>query len=168
MMVSIAGYGESMINIIKIGYVDDEEIFNAYPGIAEVRQKLKDERDHFQGEIDRQKEVIAQLERDYQQNADRMSDEERQRRESELEYKKELLSDLIDESNKKLAALKEELTKPINLKIAEVIRKVSQEKGYSFVFKRSSGVLLYSDPKFNITGEVRSRLYKELSIEERN
>jgi outer membrane protein len=161
-------FSESFVNIIKIGFVDVEDVFNSYPGTAEIRQKLKDERDKFSVEIDKQKENIARLDKDFQLNIDRLSDDDKQRRGAEIEYKKELLNDYIEESNKKLNALKDELTKPIYLKISDVIRKVSAEKSYSFVFRKGSDSLLYVKNTFDITPDVKTRLQKELSIEERN
>jgi Skp family chaperone for outer membrane proteins len=165
-----AGFVQNLhaVKLVKIGYVDVEEIFAAYPGAAEIRQKLKDEKDKLQVEIDRQKEAIARLERDYQLNSDRLSDDERQRREAEIEYKKEILLEAIDDSNKKLNTLKDELTKPIYLKIATVIQRVSAEKGYSFVFKKASDMILYVDKEYDLTKEVKQRISRELSIEERN
>jgi outer membrane protein len=156
------------IKLIKMGYVDVEEIFATYPGTAEIRQKLKDEKDKFQVEIDKQKENIARLEKDYQLNSDRLSEDERQRREAEIEYKKELLIEYIDDSNKKLTTLKDELTKPIYQKIGNVIKRVSAEKGFSFVFKKGSDSILYVDKEYDLTKEVQTRISRELSIEERN
>ena len=156
------------VKLVKIGYVDVEEIFASFPGASEIRQKLKDEKDKMQIEIDKQKENIARLEKDFQLNSDRLSEDERQRREAEIEYKKELLVEFIDDSNKKLTALKDELTKPIYLKISTAIQRVSAEKGFSFVFKKDSDTILYVDKEYDLTKEVKLRISRELSIEERN
>lgn len=156
------------LKLIKIGFVDVEEVFNTYPGTGDIRDKLKKERDKYQVEIDKQKAEIARLENDYQLNSSKLSEDERQRRSAEIEYKKEVLSEYIDDTNSKLNALKDELSKPIYLKIANVIRKVSAEKGFSFVFKKGSESLLYQDKEFDLTQEIKSRLTKELSIEDRN
>lgn len=166
--VFLAANGLFAVKLIKIGYVDVEEIFASYPGAGEIRQKLKDEKDKFQIEIDKQKENIARLEKDFQLNSDRLSEEERQRREAEIEYKKELLVEFIDDSNKRLTVLKDELTKPIYVKIATVIQRVSAEKGFSFVFKKGSDSILYVDKEYDLTKEVKLRISRELSIEERN
>ncbi len=152
---------------VKLGYVDVEDVFNSYPGIEDIKKKLLDERKTYQIEIDKRKEEIALLEKGYQNN-DRLSDEERQRRDAEIEYKKELLNDFIIDSNNKLTAFKEEMTKPIYLKIATVIQKVSAEKGFSFVFRKGNDILLFVDREFDITGEVKLRLKKELTLDERN
>lgn len=164
-MSIIYAYGA---RLVKIGYVDVEEVFAAYPGTADIRQKLKEEKDKFQAEIDKKKEEIAIQENDFQNNYERFNDEERQRREAEIEYKKELLSEFIDDSNKKLTALKDELTKPVYIKIYTIIQKVSAEKGFSFVFRKGSESILYLEREFDLTKDVISRLAKELSIEERN
>lgn len=156
------------VKMVKIGYVDVEEIFASYPGAAAIRQKLQQEKDKFQADIDRQKDAIAKLERDYQLNSGRLPEDERQRREAEIEFKKEILAEAIDDSNKKLNILKDELTKPIYLKIATAIQRVSAEKGYSIVFKKASDVILYVDREHDLTKEVRQRVARELSLEERN
>ena len=95
--------------MFKIGTVDVEEVFASYPGVDDVRKKLKDEREAFQGEIDKRKEEIARLEKDYQ-SADKLSDAEKDRREAEISYKKDLLAESgagvvhCPESNMKLAS----------------------------------------------------------------
>jgi len=152
---------------IKLGYVDVEEVFNSYPGIEDIRKKLLEERKKYQIEIDKKKDEIAILEKDLQNN-EKITDEERQRREAEIEYKKELLNEFINESNARLNTFKDEVTKPIYQKIVSVIQKVSAEKGYSFVFKKGSEFLLFYDREFDLTGEVKQRLRKELSLEDRN
>jgi Skp family chaperone for outer membrane proteins len=153
---------------IRIGYVDVEEIFNNYPGTDDIRERLRQERVKFEEEIEKRKEEIARAERDYLQNFNRFTDEERQRREAEIEYRKETLSEYIDDANKKLEALRETLTSPIYLKIVSVIQSLSEERGYSFVFRKASATLLYQDKEFDLTRDVIVRLRRELQIEERN
>lgn len=154
--------------LIKLGYVDVEAIFAEFPGIEDIRKNLKDERNKYQTEIDLKKAEIAQLEMDLQNNYNNLTEEEKQRRISEIDYKKQLLIEFIDDSNKKLDALREELTKPVYNKIIQVIQKVCIEKGYSFVFKKGSDALLYFDKEYDITKEVIIRLKRELQIQERN
>jgi outer membrane protein len=153
--------------LTKIGFVDVEEVFNSYPGTADVRQKLIDERNKYQENIDKKKEEIANLEKDYELNSPSLSDDERQRRQAEMEYKKEMLSEYIDDTNKKLNALRDELTKPLYQKISTVIQKVSAEKGFSFVFRKGSDILLFQDKEFDLTKDIILRLQKELTIQDR-
>lgn len=154
--------------LVKIGCVDVEEIFNSYPGTSDIREKLKKEKDKYQLDIDKQKDEVAKLESGLQLNYSKLTDDERQRRVAEIDYKKELLNEFIEDSNKKLAAFKEELTKPIYIKIYTMIKRVCAEKGFSFVIRKDSDSLLYSDREFDLTQEVRSRINKETTIEERN
>jgi Skp family chaperone for outer membrane proteins len=154
-------------DLIRIGYVDIQEIFDVYPGMDDVRQKLKQEKDRYQGEIDKRKDEVAHLQADYESKYSSLKDDEKQRREAEIEYKKELLAEYIDDSNRKLTSLKDELTKPIYVKIVSVIQKVSEEKGLSFVFRKGSDNLLYQDTRFDVTKDIITRLRKELQLEER-
>lgn len=156
------------VKLFKIGTVDVEEVFTAYPGVDDVRKKLSDERKKFQDDIDQRKEDIAKLERQISESGGKYSEEERNRREAEIEYKKDLLADFIDDSNKRLNALKEELTKPIYMKIATVIQRVGGEKGFSLILKKAGDAVLYSDKEVDITKDVVQKLRKELLVEDRN
>ncbi|NPV01628.1 MAG: OmpH family outer membrane protein [Brevinematales bacterium] len=154
--------------LVLIGFVDVEEVVKFYPGIEDVKQKIKVEKDKYQVQINKLKEEIAIMEQNYQQNFNSMTDEEKERREAEIQYKKETLYEYIDDANKKLDALKEELTGPIYAKISAIIERVSKEKGYSFVFKKSSKDILYVDKEFDLTPDVIERLKKELQLEDRD
>ncbi len=148
----------------KIGCVDVEEVFNTFPGIDDIRKKLLDERRKYQVEIDKRKEEIGLLEKDYSQSSN-LSDDEKQRREAELELKRQQLGEFITESNNKVTAFKEELTKPVFARISSVIEEVSEEKGFSFVFRKGNDILLFIDREFDITGDVKQRLRKDLNLE---
>jgi len=168
-LIVFSQYSFSILSadLIKIGYVDVQEIYDSYPGTDDIRKKLKEEKDKFQVEIDKRKDEIAKMLADYESRFNSLKDDEKQRREAEIEYKKELLSEFIDDSNKKLTSLKEELSKPIYLKIVSVIQKVSEEKGLSFVFRKGSEGMLYQDKRFDLTKDILTRLKKELQLEER-
>lgn len=174
-MVAIAGmffagslYAGTVKRFIKIGFCDVEAVFDNYPGTKDIRQKLIDEKKAFEVEINKQKDKIAAAEKSYTDSFDRLTDEERQRREAEIEYKKEILSEYIDNANKKLEATKKKITTPIYLKIISIIKRVSAEKGYSFVFRKGSKALLYYDKEFDITKDVIYRLKRELELSERH
>ncbi len=152
---------------IKIGYVDVEKVFDSYPDTVDVKAHLAKEKEKYEIEINKRKEEIAQLEKTYQESFDKLNEDEKQRREAEISYKKEALSEFIDDSNKRLDALKEKLVTPIYDKIRSVISKVSAEKGYSFVFRSSSQTVLYVDKDYNITKDVIQRLSKELELDQR-
>lgn len=152
---------------IKIGYVDVEKVFESYPDTDDVKAHLAKEKEKYEIEINKRKEEIASLEKSYQETFDKLTEDEKQRRESEISYKKEALSAFIDDANKRLDALKEKLVTPIYDKIRSVISKVSAEKGFSFVFRSSSQTVLYADKEFNITKDVMMRLNKELELDQR-
>lgn len=153
--------------LVKIGYVDVEEVFENYPGTDDVREELLELKEEHEAMIAELEDEIVALELEYELNYSSLTDEERQRREAEIEYKEETLSEYIEAANDELDSLEDTLTDPILLKIMAVIQKVSSEEGYSFVFKESSTALLYTDDEFDLTEDVIDRLETELSLEDR-
>ena len=153
---------------VRIGYVNVEKVFDSYPDISDIKSQLKTEKTKYQIEINKRKEEIAGLEKAYQENFDSLTEDEKQRREAEIEYKKESLSEYIDKANQELDALKEKLVTPIYEKIRMVIKRVSTEKGFSVVFRSSSQAILYVDKEFDITKDVIKRLQKELQLDIRH
>ena len=152
---------------MKIGYVDIEAVFEKYPNVDVIKKKLLDEKNQYEQEIQRLKSEIARLEEDFQNNFNRLTEDERQRRTVEINYKKEALSEYIEDANNKLDGLKDKLTTPVYAKIVAVIRKIGTEKGYNFIFRKSSSFILYEDKTYDLTVEVINRLKSEIRIEER-
>lgn len=163
---AVAAYSE-ITHLIKIAYVDVESIFEDYPGTDDVMDTLEDTKAEYEAEIAIMKEEIANLELQYELNFNSLTDDERQRRESEIEYKKEALYEYIEDANAALEALKDTLTDPIYLKIISVIQEVAAEEGYSYVFKESSSAFLYLDDEYDITEDVMDRLQSELYLYDR-
>jgi Skp family chaperone for outer membrane proteins len=158
----LCGSGYSLRQI-KIGCVDVEDVFNTYPGIEDIKKKLSEEHRKYQVEIDKRKLEISLLEKDYSLNA--KSDDEKLRRSAELELKRQQLGDYIRDSDSRVASFKDDITKPVFSKISAVIEEVSEEKGFSFVFRKGNDIILFIDSEFDITQDVKSRLRKDLNIE---
>ncbi|MCX7820788.1 MAG: OmpH family outer membrane protein [Brevinematales bacterium] len=156
----------SAIKLVRIGVVDLDRVFAAYPGIADIQKKLKDERDKYEVEINKKKEEINILEANVtNQN---LTESERASRLAEIEFKKQRLSEYVNEVNNNLISLKDEMTKSIYQKINIVIQRVGMEKGFSVIFKRSSDAILFVDKEVDITADVITRLRKEVEIDRRN
>lgn len=168
MLLIVSALWAEPVRLPKIGYVDVERVFESYPGYEDIKTQLRDEKQKFEQQINQKKEEIAHLEMEYQNNFDHLTEEDRQRREAEIEYKKEIMSEFVDDANGKLKALRDELTKPLQLKIMMAIKKISEEKGYSMVFRKSSSLILHVDKNFDISDDIIIRLKKELQLEERN
>ncbi len=156
----------SAIKLVRIGVVDLDRVFSAYPGISDIQKKLKDERDKYEIEINKRKEEINVLETSLtNQN---ITEAERNSRNAEIEFKKRKLNEYVNEANSNLISLKDEMTKSIYQKINQVIQRIGMEKGYSIIFKRSSDAILFLDKEVDITADIISSLKKEVEIDRRN
>ncbi|MGC8764686.1 MAG: OmpH family outer membrane protein [Brevinematia bacterium] len=162
----ISSFSFPAIKLVKVGVVDLEKVFASYPGISDIQKRLKDERENYDREINKKNEEIKILEASLTNEL--LSDNEKQVKIAEIEYKKQKLNDFIDEANAKLNSLKNELTKSIYSKIWTVIQRVGVEKGYSLILKKSGESILYIDKEIDITSDVITKLKKELEVEKRN
>jgi len=166
LFVSLSVFSFSAVKLFKIGIVDLEKVFSAYPGISDIQKKLKDERDIYDKEINKRKEEIKILESSFTNQG--ISDSEKQAKIAEIEYKKQKLNEYIEDVNSKLNALRDDVTKSIYSKIWMVVQRVGIERGYSLILKKSSDSILYIDKEVDITSEVITKLRKELELEKRN
>lgn len=156
----------SAIKLVRIGVVDLDRVFASYPGISDIQKKLKDERDKYEIEINKRKEEINVLESSLTNQS--LTESERNARLAEIEFKKQKLTEYVNEVNNTLISLKDEMTKSIYQKINIVIQRIGMEKGFSIIFKRSSDSILFLDKEVDITADVITRLRKEVEIDKRN
>ena len=159
-------YSFTAIKLVRVGVVDIEKVFQAYPGIEDIQKKLKQEREKIEVEVNKRNEKIKILEEQLKNS--NLSEAEKQTKIAELEYEKQTLANFIDDNNSKLSSLREELTKPIYSRIWLVIQRVGRERGYSIIIKKSSDAILYFDKEIDVTSEVITKLTKEMEIEKRN
>ncbi|MEJ5283994.1 MAG: OmpH family outer membrane protein [Brevinematia bacterium] len=156
----------SAIKLVRIGVVDLDRVFAAYPGISDIQKRLKDERDKYEIEINKRKEEINILESSLTNQS--LNESERNSRLAEIELKKQKLTEYVNEVNNTLISLKDEMTKSIYQKINIVIQRIGMEKGFSVIFKRSADSILFIDKEVDITADVITRLRKEVEIDRRN
>lgn len=163
LLLIVCGIGFSAIKLVKIGVVNIEKVFAAYPGIADIQKRLKEERDKYEAEINRKKEEINILETTLTNS--NLTEKDKEARLAEIEYKRKELSDFINNINEKLNALREELSTPVYKKIWTVIQRVGIQRGFSIILKQSSDSILYIDKEIDITEEVINKLKAEVELD---
>ena len=156
----------SATRLLKIGYVDLDLVLNSYPGYKDIKLRLFNEKLSIDKELEKIQDELKSLENDYNNIKNNISEDEKLRRQSEINYKKEQLLIIKDNYESNLESLKEELLNPIISNISIYIQKIGKEKGYSYIFKKTGDILLYYDKEFDITKDVISRLESELFLSE--
>ncbi len=148
----------------KIGYVDAEKVLQRMPEYATVQQTLERQQTEWQGEVQRRRQEVDRLFRDYQARELLYTQEERQRRREEIaraEQEADQLRTRYFGPEGELFTQQNALMKPLQERILAAVEAVAGRDGYDYVFDRTGDFLfLFARPQHDVT----DRVLRELGI----
>ena len=147
---------------LKIGYVDSDTIMDNLPDVQDARQKLDALIQDWQNELKKMEAEWKAKYDDYQKRKLIMTEQTRAEVEGELVALENKTSEFREKkfgSNGELFQKQDELMKPIQNKIFNVIQQIATDEDLDFVFDRSGDVLfLYAKEKYDITNLVLEKM----------
>jgi len=155
--ISTSSFGQ-----LKIGFVDSDTIMEQLPDAQDAQKKLD-------GLIVEWQDGLAKLEREWQEKFDEyesrkliMSDIKRIETEKELVQLEDAVAKFRQSKfgvNGELFKQQDELMKPVQNKVFNVIEEIAEELELDFVFDRSGDILfLYAKAEHDITNLVLEKL----------
>ncbi len=142
----------------KFGYVNSMEILTAMPEMKTVEADLesygKELDADYQKMVDEYQKKVAEYqkkEKEWSEAMKQVKQEELMQDQQRLQKTQQVFEDELMEKQQKLLA-------PLITKIETAINDVAKEKGLSYVFDTSKGMLLYADQQDDITKEVKEKL----------
>ncbi len=81
-----------------------------------------------------------------------------QQRQAELQKQQEYIQKFEQDAQQLVSAKREELLKPILLKVDEAIKAVATENGYAMIFDTSTGAMLFANDTDDVTALVKKKL----------
>ena len=146
----------------RIGYIDSDVILEEMPEYQSAQQRLDGLIQEWQAELDRLGTELADLEREYEARALLFTDEERVRREQEIQAARQAVSAYRTQQFGPQGALfreQEQALRPVQQRILEAVEEVADRAGYDYVFDRSGDyVFLFASPQHNLTVRVMEEL----------
>ena len=150
----------------KIGYVDAEKVLQRMPEYAGVQQTLERQQTEWQGEIQRRRQEVDRLFRDYQARELLYTQEERQRRRDEIaraEQDADQLRGRYFGPEGELFTQQQALMKPLQERVLAAVEAVAGRENFDYVFDRTGDFLfLFARPQHDLT----DRVLRELGIRE--
>jgi len=146
----------------KFAYVDSEYILENIPAYKAAQEQLDQLSAQYQKELESMHAEIEQMYKDFQSESVLLSDEMKRKREDviitkEKEYK-ELQRKYFGREGD-LFKKRQGLVKPIQDDVFNAIQEISTEGSYAVIFDKSSGVtLIYTNPKFDLSDQVLTKL----------
>ena len=147
----------------KIAYVDTDYIYKSYPEFATAQQKVNRMADQWEGELDQRQNALDELYQEYQARELLYTMDERQRKQNEIISVEEEIERLRRQyfgPEGELFKQEEQILRPIQEKVLEVIEEIAQSEGYDYVFNNSGRdfVFLYTEDRLDISDLVLEEL----------
>ena len=146
----------------KIAFVSTEAIMKQLPDAQDAQKQLDQFVVDWQGELNKLQQDWQKKFDDYEKRKLIMTEQRRADAEKEL---RDLDQKIADYRNKRfgqngdLFGKQNELMKPVQDRVFKAIQDIALEDGYDYVFDKSGEVLLmYANPKFDLTAKVLARL----------
>ena len=153
----------SAFAVIKIGYVDSNEIMSNFEEVRQVQVDLEKEQRRLESEFNNLVGQLDSLQQDYERQRLLMSEMRRQEKENEIINLKKSAEEFQLKKfgpEGEIYRKQNELLKPVLKKIDDAIQKVGSEQGHDFILDAMSGALLYALDSHNLTEDVMDELSK--------
>lgn len=146
----------------KFVFVDMQYILNKMPQYTEAQKQLDKIADGWQKDVEAKMKAVDDMYRQYQAEQVLMTDPMKQQKMKEIDAKQKEVKDFQKDKfgpNGELFKKREELIKPIQDKVYDVMQKYAEAKGYDFIFDRSSGpTMLYANDRYNKSDDILGAL----------
>ena len=142
----------------KFGYVDTEFILNQIPEYKAAKAELDKNSADWQKEIEAKYAEIDKLYKTYQAEQILLTDDLRKKRENEIVNKEKDARDLQKQrfgTDGDLFKKRMELVKPIQDKVYNAVKSVSEKAGLAIMFDKASDMMmLYASSKYDKSEDV--------------
>ena len=165
LLIAFSFLSSSALAQLKIGYVDSNTILDNSPDMQDVRQKIDALIQEWQTEIRRMENELKAKQDDYEKRKLIMTDETSTEALAEISKLQKELGDYREKkfgANGELFQKQDELMKPIQNKIFNIIQEIANEEELDYVFDRSGDIIfLFAKPDYDLTAKVIERLKVE-------
>ena len=150
---------------LKIGYIDSDTIMDNFPDVQDARKELDAMIRDWQTELRNLEAEFTKEKDDFDKRNLIMTDQTRTEAEKELAELEKNISAFRDKKfgpKGELFQKQDELMKPLQNKIFNVIQEIAAEEDLDFVFDRSGDIIfLYAKSDYDLTAKVLEQLQLE-------
>lgn len=146
----------------RFGYVDTGYILENLPSYQQAQRNLENQTRQWNQEIQNRQANLNRREADFLNEKVLLTDEQIKKEEAEIKEEQKAIHSLQEQrygQNGDLIRLRKALVKPIQDQVWNAVKQVADRRNYGFVFdKGSSLIMVYTDPKFDISRDVLLQL----------
>ncbi len=146
----------------RFAYVNTDYILGNIPEYKTAQDQIDKLSDEWKAEVEKKQKEIDELYRIFQNEQYLLTEEQKKSKIQEIENKEKALKDYQRSKfgyEGELFKKRQELIKPIQDKVYEAIEKYATERGYDFVFDKSSGTtILFANSENDKSDEILKRM----------
>ena len=156
-------FGTLAYGQIKIGYVDSQIILQQLPEAIKAQGDLDALTNKWSAHIDSLTKELQNDYANYQKNAKKYSKKKLASEQKKLVAKQKYIDNYkktkFGQPNGEIYKKNEEIFGPVKKKVYKAIQSVAKAEKMQFIFdKTGNAVLLYGDPKYDVTYKVLDKL----------
>ncbi|HCN84441.1 MAG TPA: outer membrane chaperone Skp [Sphingobacteriaceae bacterium] len=152
-----------------IVFVNSDSLLNNYQYFKDVKKGFEEKSKKAQADLSSKGQAFQREIAEYQQNANKMSANDRVATEERLARKQQELSAYNQNASGALTAEESAENEKLYNKVSEYLKVYAKEKGYKYVltFSKTNPALLYADSTLEITKEVVDGLNAKYKTEKK-
>lgn len=147
---------------MKIGYINSEAILQALPEAIDAQKSIDNLTAQWEAELQKMQADWKKKFDEYDKKKLILTEQVRADQERELRELDQAIADYRTKKfgpNGELFQKQNEVMKPIQNKIFQVLEGIAKEDGFDYVFDRSGEILLlYANDKYDLTQRVLSKM----------
>jgi outer membrane protein len=149
-------------NAQRFAYVNTDYILNNIPEYKTAQDQIEKITAEWKTEVDKKQREIDELYRNFQNEQYLLTEDQKKTKITEIETKEKAMKEFQKSKfgfEGELFKKRQELIKPIQDKVYESIEKFAKERGYDFIFdKSSSTTILFANPENDKSDDIIKKL----------
>lgn len=142
----------------RFGYVDTDYILDNLPQYNQAQKTLQNQTQQWSSEIQNRQDALNKRQADFLNEKVLLTEDQIKKEEAEIEQEIKDIKELQEKrygQNGDLIRLRKSLVKPIQDQVWIAVKQVAEKRNYGFIFDKGSDlIMVYTDPKFDISREV--------------
>ena len=144
----------SNVFAVKMAKVNVQKVLVTIKESGTIREKLKKEFDKKQKEVRSEEQAIVKAQEDFKKQSAVLNDKKKAQKQQELQQRFMALQQKMQQYQKQMADMENKFKAPILKKITDVVKEISEKKGYDLTYEASTTPFLYVKSSVDITDEV--------------
>ncbi len=142
----------------KFGYINTQELFALMPELKSVEARLDSLNSQYESLLTAMQEEYQKKAQDYQAKSATMTDAIRQISEEELYTLQQRIQSTYQTAQQDVQKKQEEFLVPIQERMINAIKKVGEDKGFTYIFNSATSTVYVGNDAINVMDDVKKEL----------